>query len=163
MASKILMSDMAELMENILNNLNNECHSLYSCALVNRIWCKMTIPILWQNPFSFNRHSFIPKYFSSLNEDENFILKELSWQNATKINTLELEEFYSDYEPLLFHSLFQAIICFIKSQDQLSLFSVARGDFPAHFHGIISALEGQKYSLQEVIIESYGYSAEFRY
>ncbi|KAF0501160.1 hypothetical protein F8M41_020125 [Gigaspora margarita] len=285
MASKILMGDVPELMEKILNNLNNEFNSLYSCALVNRHWCKMTIPILWQNPFSFNRHSFIPKYFSSLEDDEKFILKECGidvefpktifeyarflkvlnlsrlesqvkkWigleisnlpncsisayststmyhlinllfklfiesgatlyeldlnfseflelkpeifyslgqndqffsrlhhlsldvisdfnienlatllsvlaKNATKINTLELEEFYSDVEPQLFHSLFQAIICIIKSQDQLSLFSVAGGDFPANFHGIISALESQKYSLQEVIIESCGYSAEF--
>ncbi|RIB23729.1 hypothetical protein C2G38_2170398 [Gigaspora rosea] len=36
----------------------------------------MTIPILWQDPFSFNIDSFIPKYFSSLGEDETFILKE---------------------------------------------------------------------------------------
>ncbi|RIB25470.1 hypothetical protein C2G38_469754 [Gigaspora rosea] len=53
MASKILMGDMPELMENILNNLKNDPNSLYSCALASRHWCKMSIPILWQNPFSF--------------------------------------------------------------------------------------------------------------
>ncbi|KAF0501150.1 hypothetical protein F8M41_020115 [Gigaspora margarita] len=70
MASKLLMGDMPELMEKILNNLNNEIDSLYSCALVNRYWCKIAIPILWQDPFSFDEsYSFIPKYFSSLSED----------------------------------------------------------------------------------------------
>ncbi|KAF0492918.1 hypothetical protein F8M41_021515 [Gigaspora margarita] len=54
MASKIFTGSMPELMEKILNNLhvNNEFNSLYSCTLVNRHWCKVSIPILWQNPFS---------------------------------------------------------------------------------------------------------------
>ncbi|RIB23722.1 hypothetical protein C2G38_2170381 [Gigaspora rosea] len=34
-------------------------------------------PILWQNPFSFNKKPlFISEYFSSLDEDESYILKE---------------------------------------------------------------------------------------
>ncbi|RIB25467.1 hypothetical protein C2G38_469703 [Gigaspora rosea] len=77
MASKILMGDMPELMENILNNLKNEHNSLYSCALVSRHWCKMSIPILWQSPFSFDKKPlFISEYFSSIDEDEIYILKE---------------------------------------------------------------------------------------
>ncbi|RIB26333.1 hypothetical protein C2G38_277664 [Gigaspora rosea] len=78
MASKIFMGTMPEIMENILNNnLNNEFHTLHSCALVSRHWCKMSIPILWQDPFSFDRRKplFISKYFSSLGEDEKFVLK----------------------------------------------------------------------------------------
>ncbi|RIB08019.1 hypothetical protein C2G38_2272264 [Gigaspora rosea] len=63
-------------MENIFNNLNDEIYSLYSCALVSRHWCKMAVPILWQDPFSSARRPFfISKYFSSLGEDEKFILK----------------------------------------------------------------------------------------
>ncbi|RIB27125.1 hypothetical protein C2G38_2240344 [Gigaspora rosea] len=77
MASKIFMGDMPELIEIILNNLNNEFHSLHSCALVSRHWCKMSIPILWQDPFSIRRNSlFISQYFSSLDENEKFGLKE---------------------------------------------------------------------------------------
>ncbi|RIB08022.1 hypothetical protein C2G38_2212742, partial [Gigaspora rosea] len=79
MASKILVADMPELMENIFNNLNNEItrSSLRSCALVNRYWCKMAVPILWQDPFSsVQRPLFISKYFSSLEEDEKLGLKE---------------------------------------------------------------------------------------
>src|SRR5690242_12520261 len=79
MASKIFIGLMPELMEIILNNLENDLYSLYSCALVSRHWCKISIPILWQDPFSsflFDRKpSFISKYLSSLNEDDKFILK----------------------------------------------------------------------------------------
>ncbi|KAF0527413.1 hypothetical protein F8M41_013670 [Gigaspora margarita] len=88
MASKMLMGDMPELMEIILNNLNNEFYSLYSCALVSRHWCKMTIPILWQNPFSFCKNSlFISQYVSSLDENEQFVLKKYGI-NVNFANTL---------------------------------------------------------------------------
>ncbi|KAF0541541.1 hypothetical protein F8M41_005312 [Gigaspora margarita] len=279
MASKIYMGNMPELMENILNNLNNEISSLYSCALVSRHWCKMAVPILWQDPFSSNRSSFISKYFSSLGEDEKFILKECleergineefsntlfdyarflkvldTWslenkvrkwitfeiidselfhdteiyhiinllfklfiesgailhkldlgfskslelkpeifyilgenkqffsriqhlsldeisdnniesalallkalaKSTMKISTIELNYFNSDYEPQIFH----AIIYIIRSQKQLKLFSLV-GEYPTEFHGVISALESQKNSLQEVILDNCDFSAEF--
>ncbi|KAF0547194.1 hypothetical protein F8M41_000765 [Gigaspora margarita] len=278
MASKMFMGDMPELMENILNNLNNEIYSLYSCALVSRHWCKMSIPILWQNPFSFDHdHNslFISQYFSSLDENERLVLKDYGmniqvtnalfnyarflkvlnilnlekkvkkWidfqpanskpytssiyhiinflfklfiesgatlhklvlyfsdyeinpeifyslgrneqffsqlqdlslslkpdffienatallkilaKNATKISTLKLENFYSYYGPQLFH----ALICIIKSQQQLRRFSLTGLEFPKEFQGIISSLENQKNSLQEVIIECCECNTEFK-
>ena len=75
---------------------------------------------------------------------------------TTKINTIELCYFESDYKPHLFH----ALIYVIKSQEQLRLFSLV-GDYPAEFYGIISALESQKNSLHEVILDSCDFSAEF--
>ncbi|KAF0539690.1 hypothetical protein F8M41_006949 [Gigaspora margarita] len=75
MASKIL-DNMPELMMNILNNLNHEPVSLFACARVNRYWCKMSIPILWQDPFSLTSTPlFIDGYFSSLGEEEKIILR----------------------------------------------------------------------------------------
>jgi len=68
---------MPELLENFLNHLNNEIDSLYSCALVSRHLCKISIPILWQDPFSFDQNPlFISQYFSSLDENEKLGLKE---------------------------------------------------------------------------------------
>ncbi|KAF0542520.1 hypothetical protein F8M41_004504 [Gigaspora margarita] len=89
MASKIFMGDMPELMGNILNNnLNNEFCFLYSCVLVNRHWCQMSIPILWQTPFSFDKTPlFISQYFSSLDENEKFGLNEYGL-DANVPNTL---------------------------------------------------------------------------
>ncbi|KAF0547195.1 hypothetical protein F8M41_000766 [Gigaspora margarita] len=277
MASKMFMGDMPELMEIILNNLNNEIYSLYSCALVSRHWCKMSIPILWKNPFSFpsdQRPLFISQYFSSLDENDRLVLKEhrinvkfpnslfnyakflkvfdlssieckvrkwLEFQlasskpytssiydiinllfklfvesgaslqkldfyfsdykinpeifysfgrneqffsrlqdlsfgrpdfiiendtallkilakNATKISALNFYEFYPDYDT---HSL-HALICIIKSQEQLRRFSLTGLEFPTEFQGIISSLASQKNALQEVIIESCECSTEFK-
>ncbi|KAF0557830.1 hypothetical protein F8M41_012285 [Gigaspora margarita] len=77
MASKMFIGDMPELMELVLNNLNNEFYSLYSCALVSRHWCKISIPFLWQDPFSFCQNPlFISQYFSSLDENEKLVLNE---------------------------------------------------------------------------------------
>ncbi|RIB24576.1 hypothetical protein C2G38_2168233 [Gigaspora rosea] len=76
MSSKLFMGYMPELLEKILNNLNDEFYSLYSCALVSRHWCKMSIPILWQDPFpSEKRYRLISIYFSSLSEDQKLALK----------------------------------------------------------------------------------------
>ncbi|RIB25471.1 hypothetical protein C2G38_2275803 [Gigaspora rosea] len=81
-------------------------------------------------------------------------------KNITTISSLNLE-IYSDYEPLLFHSLFHVIIRIIKSQDQLKWFSLDGEDHPTELYGIISALECQKNSLQEVIINECAYNKEF--
>ncbi|RIB07627.1 hypothetical protein C2G38_2113249, partial [Gigaspora rosea] len=71
-------------------------YSLYSCTLVSRYWCKMSNLILWQDPFSFEQKKplFISKYFSSLGEDEKFILKGFG------INT-EFSETLFDYARFL--------------------------------------------------------------
>ncbi|CAG8534275.1 6989_t:CDS:2 [Cetraspora pellucida] len=36
----------------ILNHLQDDKATLYSCVLVNRMWCRLTIPILWSRPFN---------------------------------------------------------------------------------------------------------------
>ncbi|KAF0511804.1 hypothetical protein F8M41_018168 [Gigaspora margarita] len=113
----MFIGDMPELMEIILNNLNNEFYSLYSCALVSR-HCKQ----------------------------------------CYKISALNLYEFYSYYEPQFYH----AFICIIKSQEQLRQFSLSGEYVPTEFHGIISALESQNNSLQEIIIEFCKLSTEFK-
>src|SRR6266542_913572 len=49
-----LLRKMLELVEDvlflILDELQGDRKSLYSCILVNRTWCKITVPILWNNP-----------------------------------------------------------------------------------------------------------------
>ncbi|KAF0408071.1 hypothetical protein F8M41_008624 [Gigaspora margarita] len=102
MASKIFMGDMPELMENIFKNLNNEIHFLHSCALVSRHWCKMSIPILWQDPFSFDRGgiSFISIYFSSLDEDEKSALKECLEKEKRQTN-MEFSKTLFEYSRFL--------------------------------------------------------------
>ena len=48
---------MSRLNEDVLflmiGEFQNDIKSLHSCLLVNRTWCKATIPVLWKNPYKF--------------------------------------------------------------------------------------------------------------
>ena len=35
----------------ILEELQDDKKTLYSCLLVNKTWCKTAVPILWRNPW----------------------------------------------------------------------------------------------------------------
>ncbi|GBC03181.1 hypothetical protein RclHR1_00500029 [Rhizophagus clarus] len=87
--SKILDGDLPEITNFILRNLRNDYKSLHSCILVNRFWCRIAIPLLWENPFSINfsnnQHShFLDIYLSSLQDEDNNLLEELG---INRINT----------------------------------------------------------------------------
>ncbi|KAF0530824.1 hypothetical protein F8M41_011990 [Gigaspora margarita] len=171
MASKIFMGDMPELMENILNNLKNEFYSLYSCALVNRHWClyfSEYVDFKTEVLHSLERNVLFLSQIQDLSlssisgysfESATKLLKILA-KSFPKINTLEFNDFYSDYKPQIYH----ALICIIKSHDQLRRFNLTGTSFkfPANFHGIISALKNQNQSLREVIIQNCTCSAEFK-
>ncbi|GBC21727.2 hypothetical protein GLOIN_2v1511704 [Rhizophagus irregularis DAOM 181602=DAOM 197198] len=51
----------------IVTKLQNDSSSLYSCILVNRFWCRMTIPILWKNPLAFKNISHDKFYTTIIN------------------------------------------------------------------------------------------------
>ncbi|KAF0501151.1 hypothetical protein F8M41_020116 [Gigaspora margarita] len=175
----MLMGDMPELMENILNNLKNEPNSLYSCALL----LFESGAVLHKLVLSFSESfEFKPEIFYSIGRNEPLfsrlqhlsleVIPEFNIENVTiflkvlakniaTISSLDLV-ICSDFEPRLFHSLFHAIIRIIKSQVQLKRFSLDGVDHPTEFYGIISALECQKNSLKEVIINKCGYNKEFK-
>src|SRR6266498_912785 len=48
---------MSKLNEDILfllfEELQDDSKSLFSCLLVNRLWCETVIPILWRNPWCY--------------------------------------------------------------------------------------------------------------
>ncbi|KAF0432146.1 hypothetical protein F8M41_005333 [Gigaspora margarita] len=173
MPSKILTGDMVELMENILNNLDNEIYSLHSCALNGAILRKLDL--------YFSDYEIKPEIFYSLERNKQFFsqlqdlslggisdiniksattLLEILAKNTTYISILNFEGFDSDSEPQLFHAFISIII---KSQEQLGQFSVTGGnEFPTESHGIISALESQKQSLQEFAMECCTCTEEFK-
>src|SRR5687768_13674966 len=37
----------------IFEELQNDSKSLFSCLLVNRLWCETVIPILWRDPWCY--------------------------------------------------------------------------------------------------------------
>jgi hypothetical protein len=78
--SKILSGDLPELTEEIIQYFLHDYRTLYSCILVNRLWCRLAIPLLWENPFSFpnstKNYHFIEVYLYKLNEDDKIKLNE---------------------------------------------------------------------------------------
>ncbi|GES72734.1 hypothetical protein GLOIN_2v1881853 [Rhizophagus clarus] len=76
--SKIFSGNSPELAYEIMNYFQNDFSTLYSCILVNRLWCRLTIPLLWENPFSIptKNFSFIETYLYNLNDDLKMKLNE---------------------------------------------------------------------------------------
>ncbi|EXX63452.1 hypothetical protein GLOIN_2v1791598 [Rhizophagus irregularis DAOM 181602=DAOM 197198] len=74
--SKIFSGDLPELTYDIIKYLQNDYSTLYSCILVNRLWCRLAIPLLWDNPFSIctGNYNFIEMYLHN-NLNNEFITK----------------------------------------------------------------------------------------
>ncbi|KAF0524688.1 f-box domain-containing protein [Gigaspora margarita] len=59
----------------IFNNLRHNYKNLYSCALVNRQWCRIIIPILWSEPKNhFKNIKLIRTFLLTLNSEEQALL-----------------------------------------------------------------------------------------
>ncbi|CAB5192137.1 unnamed protein product [Rhizophagus irregularis] len=73
MACSKIFSDLPELTNEIIQHFRNDFSTLYSCILVNRLWCRLAIPLLWEDPFSKHdpkNYHYIEIYLSKLNEDD---------------------------------------------------------------------------------------------
>ncbi|PKC56250.1 hypothetical protein RhiirA1_474273 [Rhizophagus irregularis] len=70
--SKIFSGDLPELTYEVIKYFQNDYSTLYSCLLVNRLWCRLAIPLLWENPFSIRtrNYNFIEIYLRNLNDDD---------------------------------------------------------------------------------------------
>src|SRR3954470_5135672 len=80
--SKIFSGDLPEILPFIVQNLRNNFNTLYSLALVNRFWCRLAIPLLWEDPFSikYQEHPtfhFLDIYFLFLNDSDKSKLKNI--------------------------------------------------------------------------------------
>ncbi|CAB5182279.1 unnamed protein product [Rhizophagus irregularis] len=50
--SKVFSENLRELTDEIIQYFRYDYSTLYSCILVNRLWCRLAIPLLWEDPFS---------------------------------------------------------------------------------------------------------------
>ncbi|GBC22481.2 hypothetical protein GLOIN_2v1787505 [Rhizophagus irregularis DAOM 181602=DAOM 197198] len=66
-----IFSDLPELTYDVIKYFKNDFSTLHSCILVNRLWCRLAIPLLWENPFSIpnKNYNFIGIYLYNLNGD----------------------------------------------------------------------------------------------
>ncbi|RIA80651.1 hypothetical protein C1645_838318, partial [Glomus cerebriforme] len=59
----------------ILNEFQDDYKSLYSCLLINRTWCKITVPILWKMPERYRPIKLFHVLLLLLPEESRNILK----------------------------------------------------------------------------------------
>ncbi|PKK67764.1 hypothetical protein RhiirC2_783081 [Rhizophagus irregularis] len=89
--SKIFSGDLPELTSEIIEYFRYDFSTLYSCILVNRLFCRVAIPSLWEDPFSITteNYNFINIYLSNLNDDDKTKLNEYGIdKNLIPSNTL---------------------------------------------------------------------------
>jgi hypothetical protein len=74
--SKIFSGDLPELTTEIIQYFRNDLSTLYACILVNRLWCRLAIRLLWENPFSnpTRNNYFINLFLHNLTEDNKIKL-----------------------------------------------------------------------------------------
>ena len=56
--SKLFSGDLPELINEIIQYFHNDFSTLHSCILVNRLWCRLAIPLLWEDPFSIPTENY---------------------------------------------------------------------------------------------------------
>ncbi|GBC04712.1 hypothetical protein RclHR1_05820004 [Rhizophagus clarus] len=75
--------NLPELINEIIQYFKNDFSTLHSCILVNRLWCRMAIPLLWEDPFSnpSKNNRFLEIYLYDLNEEDKTKLTEYGINN----------------------------------------------------------------------------------
>ncbi|RIA90760.1 hypothetical protein C1645_822982 [Glomus cerebriforme] len=77
-----------ELTNEIKQYFHNDYKTLHSCILVNRLWCRLAIPLLWEDPFSMKcskNYHFIEIYLHYLNDDDKTKLNEYKINGINKV------------------------------------------------------------------------------
>ena len=76
--SKIFSGDLPELINEIIQYFRHDFPTLHSCILVNKLWCRLAIPILWEDPLAIDtkNYNFFEIYLHNLNEDDKAKLNE---------------------------------------------------------------------------------------
>ncbi|EXX68516.1 hypothetical protein RirG_104520 [Rhizophagus irregularis DAOM 197198w] len=147
--SKIFSGDLPELTEEIIQYFRKDFSTLYSCILVNRLWCRLAIPLLWEDPFSAptQNHHCIKTYFCFLSEDskaklneyeinDNLILSNTLFNYPSFIKYLDIKKicrsikywnstladgYNNELGKLIYRSLFEV---FIENEGNLQSFEV---------------------------------------
>ncbi|GBC47931.1 uncharacterized protein OCT59_000434 [Rhizophagus irregularis] len=90
--SKIFSGDLPELINEVIKYFRHDYKTLHSCILVNRLWCRLAIPLLWEDPFSIK----LPKNYRFI---EIYLNNNLNEEDKTKLN-----EYGINYNKLLLPS-----------------------------------------------------------
>ncbi|RGB32949.1 hypothetical protein C1646_816363 [Rhizophagus diaphanus] len=96
------LGNLPELTYEVIKYFQNDYSTLHSCVLVNRLWCRLAIPLLWENPFSIptGNYNFIEIYlhnvkceFKEYKINENLLLSNTLFNYPSFIKYLDLLKF----------------------------------------------------------------------
>src|SRR5947208_9173955 len=95
--SRLFSGDLPEVSNDIIQTLRYDFKTLYSLSLVNRFWCRLAIPLLWEDPFSIKYRKnltshFLDTYFLFLNDNDK-----------SKVNEMKPLKFDSNLQKPLFN------------------------------------------------------------
>jgi hypothetical protein len=82
--TKIFSGDLPEIISEIIQYFRNDFSTLHSCILVNRLWCRLAIPLLWEDPFSLKypkNYRYIEVYLQNLNDGDKSQLNKYGISN----------------------------------------------------------------------------------
>ncbi|CAB4431886.1 unnamed protein product [Rhizophagus irregularis] len=121
--SKIFSGDLPELIYEIIKNFHNDYSTLHSCVLVNRLWCRLAIPLLWENPFSIptGNYNFIEVYLYNLNDLKTQLNKYIFIDYLLLSNTLF--DYPSFIRYLSMYKISLSIVRWLKANDKTSKFN----------------------------------------
>ncbi|GBC10709.1 hypothetical protein RclHR1_09840005 [Rhizophagus clarus] len=111
----------------ISENFQDDKKTLYSCLLVNKIWCEVTVPILWKNPW---KNPW--KYISHEKERShlNIIISHLSNETRNNLRNKGIDLIAIQQKPLFNYisfckylnlSCFDRIISIINNFDKIKI------------------------------------------
>src|SRR5581483_5957750 len=72
----------------IIKQMKDDRHGLYNWLLVNKLWSKMTVSFLWENPFRFCKrnnqryYSILETYIACFNENELYVFCTTLYDNS---------------------------------------------------------------------------------
>src|SRR5205809_7632647 len=82
----------------IFEELQDDSKSLFSCLMVNRLWCETVIPILWRNPWHYginysNKSYLFPTIAFYLSDD----IKESLTRQGIQLPSISHKSLLFDY------------------------------------------------------------------
>src|SRR5436190_1865913 len=77
----------------IFEELQDDSKSLFSCLMVNRLWCETVIPVLWRNHWNYNI-SYYNNKFLLQQEFHNLFLKKCPEVKYLDMKSIKHQIFY---------------------------------------------------------------------
>jgi hypothetical protein len=100
----------------IFEYLADDKFALYSCSLVNRLWCEIAVRILWRNVWNYSNSYFRTLISCLPNESKEILLK-----NGIVIPTPTPTFYYASFcKTLLVRQIFHKLELFLKTLQPIS-------------------------------------------